>query len=322
MPVLSKPIPPLYTVYILRSTVRHASLYIGSTPHPPRRLKQHNGEAKGGAARTARSTLRPWEMVGLVSGFPGMVAALKFEWALTNPHLSLHIPSSSRISTSSGTKRNGHPKRPRHSMTSILSNLHLLLRVPSFARWPLNVHFFAPEVYETWKKWCSTANEPLRDTIRVFTDFGPSSPPSISHNSESSNADGEPRQPWGIHALPLDYAPMKDYVTKTKSIYEFEREGNCVGCGEHLEPGEGLYATCPNPGCECTGHVSCWSNHLLGKEASEDIIPISGTCPQCKGNVVWGDLMKEMSLRIRGPKEIEKLLKEPRKRKARTEPST
>ena len=74
-----KPIPPLYTVYILRSTVRHASLYIGSTPNPPRRLKQHNGDVKGGAARTARSRLRPWEMVGIVSGFPGMVAALKFE---------------------------------------------------------------------------------------------------------------------------------------------------------------------------------------------------------------------------------------------------
>ena len=80
MAVLSpKPIPPLYTVYILRSTVRHSSLYIGSTPNPPRRLKQHNGDVKGGAARTSRGTLRPWEMVGVVSGFPGMVAALKFE---------------------------------------------------------------------------------------------------------------------------------------------------------------------------------------------------------------------------------------------------
>lgn len=76
---LSKPLPALYTVYVLRSTVRRASLYIGSTPNPPRRLKQHNGETKGGAVRTARDRLRPWEMVALVSGFPSMVAALKFE---------------------------------------------------------------------------------------------------------------------------------------------------------------------------------------------------------------------------------------------------
>ena len=79
MTVQPKPIPALYTVYILRSTVRHASLYIGSTPNPPRRLSQHNGLSKGGAARTSREKLRPWEMVGLVSGFPSMTAALKFE---------------------------------------------------------------------------------------------------------------------------------------------------------------------------------------------------------------------------------------------------
>jgi len=79
MAILSRPIPPLYTVYVLRSTVSHSSLYIGSTPHPPRRLKQHNGEAKGGAVRTSRNKLRPWEMVALVSGFPSAVAALKFE---------------------------------------------------------------------------------------------------------------------------------------------------------------------------------------------------------------------------------------------------
>ncbi|PHH89489.1 hypothetical protein CDD83_5984 [Cordyceps sp. RAO-2017] len=76
---LQGPLPALYTVYVLRSTVRHASLYIGSTPNPPRRLKQHNGDTKGGAARTARHRLRPWEMIVLVAGFPSMIAALKFE---------------------------------------------------------------------------------------------------------------------------------------------------------------------------------------------------------------------------------------------------
>ncbi|ORY71462.1 GIY-YIG catalytic domain-containing protein [Pseudomassariella vexata] len=313
MSVLPKPIPPLYTVYILRSTVRRASLYVGSTPHPPRRLKQHNGESKGGAVRTSRSTLRPWEMVGLVSGFPGMVAALKFEWALTNSHLSLHIPSTSRINVATQKKRNGHPKRPPHSVTSILSNLHLLLRVPSFARLPIKLHFFAPDVHRAWIKWCGTSNEPLRDTINVVTDFGLAANASTEGDKEITDATS---QPWGIYALSLDYAPIKDYVEKTQSAFAFEREGDCVVCGEGLNPGEGLYAACSNAGCEGVGHVSCWSEHLLGKEKNDSIIPVSGRCPKCEGQVRWGEMMMEMSLRLRGQKEISKLLKKPRKRKA------
>ncbi|KAF4873237.1 Structure-specific endonuclease subunit SLX1 [Colletotrichum siamense] len=306
MPVQSKPIPALYTVYILRSTVRHASLYIGSTPNPPRRLKQHNGEARGGAARTSRLSLRPWEMVGLVSGFPGSIAALKFEWALTNPHLSLHIPSASRIAVSTGVKKNGHPRRPRASLASILSNLQLLLSVPSFCRWPLKVHFFARDVYSAWQTAAAASTQPLRNSLPVVTDFGPAS---------TASSDEEP-VPWGIHALPLDHAPMKEYVEKGQSMTSFEREGSCVICKEDLPHGEGLVAICPNDGCEGAGHLSCWGRHFLRREegALQAVVPIQGRCPQCRGEVRWVDMMKELTLRERGTKEIEALLKKKRKR--------
>lgn len=101
MAIQSKPIPALYVVYILRSTVRHGSLYIGSTPNPPRRLNQHNGKAKGGAARTAKNRLRPWEMVSVVAGFPSMVAALKFEYETTTIHHPplLHLERSRRLTS-------------------------------------------------------------------------------------------------------------------------------------------------------------------------------------------------------------------------------
>ncbi|KAK8041428.1 Structure-specific endonuclease subunit SLX1 [Apiospora phragmitis] len=321
MAVPSKPLPALYVVYVLRSTVRKASFYIGSTPNPPRRLNQHNGVAKGGAVRTSRKSLRPWEMVAVVSGFPGKIAALKFEmvrWALANPHLSLHIPSSDRITIATQKKRNGHPKRPPYSLTSVISNLHLLLRVPSFLRWPLKLHFFNRDVHTAWLKWCGTADEQLRDTMEIVTDFEPEAETEVADNAEPGNEGEEATTSaplWGIHALPMDYAPLREIVTKTESIFSFEREGNCVVCGEHLPTGGGVYAACTNTGCEGVGHVSCWSKHLLGPGVTDEVLPISGHCPECKGSVTWGEMMTEMTLRMHGRKEVEKLFKKPRKRR-------
>lgn len=212
---------------------------------------------------------------------------------------------------------------------SIISNIHLLLRVPSFSRWPLKLHFFAPEVYEAWKKWCSTVSEPLRESLVVVTDFGKTaakkstkSIPALvteavdSGEDSSENAAGEV-DVWGIHALPLDYEPIKDYVIKSQNVFEFEQEGNCVICRDEIISGEGLHAICTNEGCQGVGHLSCWSQHFLpGSDGDGDrnILPLQGQCPKCKGGVHWGDMMKELTLRVRGQKEVEKLLKTKRKR--------
>ncbi|KAM5344782.1 hypothetical protein ACJ41O_010644 [Fusarium nematophilum] len=305
MSQLSRPHPALYTVYVLRSTVRHASIYIGSTPNPPRRLKQHNGEARGGAVRTARQTLRPWEPIILVSGFPSMVAALKFEWALTNPHVTMHIPTEDRlINVRQKAKRNGKPRRPLHSLTSVVSNLHLLLGVSSFARWPLTLHFFVRDSKKAWDDWLETVGGSPREGLRILTDFGPA-----IRNRETSP------EPWGIHALPLDYAPLKGYVEKAHNVVSFEREGKCVHCHEELESSRGLHPICPNDGCETMGHLDCWSKHALGGEDDGTVIPRSCRCPSCGGEIQWGDMMKELTLRVRGSKEVEKLLKKRRRTK-------
>ena len=56
--------------------------YIGATVDPDRRLRQHNGEIKGGAWATKRivNKGRKWTRVCYVSGFPTWKCALQFEW--------------------------------------------------------------------------------------------------------------------------------------------------------------------------------------------------------------------------------------------------
>lgn len=235
-------------------------------------------------------------------------------WALTNPHLSLHIPSESRISKSAGVKRNGHPKRPRPGLNSIMSNLHLLLRVPSFARWPLSLHFFVRAAHAAWETSCGASDDATAlEDLSVQTDFD---------ELEATEATAEEAR--GIHALPLDYAPLKDYAEKARSIFSFEREGDCVACKEQLTHGDdrGLQVVCPNDGCEGVGHIACWSRHLLGAEAAAEeddtIMPKQGRCPSCGGAVRWSDMMRELTLRERGEKEVDKLLKAKKKRQAKT----
>ena len=55
--------------------------YAGVSPYYQRRLRQHNGEIKGGAKYTI-SKGPGWKHICLVSGFRNKIEALQFEWAV------------------------------------------------------------------------------------------------------------------------------------------------------------------------------------------------------------------------------------------------
>ncbi|RDL38761.1 Structure-specific endonuclease subunit SLX1 [Venustampulla echinocandica] len=305
-----RPIPAFYCCYLLRSIARKSSVYVGSTTNPVRRLRQHNGLVKGGAARTARAKLRPWEMTCIVSGFPSQIAALQFEWAWQNSHITQHISPEDRIQHATQKKRSGQPKRPRQSSTSLLSNLHLLLRSQSFCRWPLEIRFFSEDVYHAWLKWTQMTTESIRGSIRVLQDFQTPNP--LLGDENTGNL---------IPALPIDYAGQKSHVEKGKDIFDFEREGTCAVCHNELEHHSGIYTVCPSPGCESVTHMTCLSNHFL-KEEDDDLVPIKGHCPSCMAELRWADVVKEASLRIRGQKEVQILLKTKRAKKLKDRTSS
>ena len=70
----------MWYVYLLVST--NNSTYIGATINLEHRLRQHNGEIKGGAVATSIKVKagEVWKRACHVSGFPSWPAALQFEW--------------------------------------------------------------------------------------------------------------------------------------------------------------------------------------------------------------------------------------------------
>lgn len=155
-----------------------------------------------------------------------------------------------------------------------------------------------------------TVEEPLRNSISIVTDFSP------ADSATTNDSDGSPGSirrniNHRIAALNVDYEKEKEHVKKAKDIVDFEREGACSVCQKGLEDGAGFYTICPKPGCETVTHVTCLSKHFL-KDDEDSLIPINGTCPSCKTELRWIDVVKELSLRMRGQKEVMDLLKSKR----------
>ena len=67
-----------WVFYIIENAGR---TYAGVSPTPERRLRQHNGEIKGGAKYTTGSG-PGWIHKCIVKGFQTKIQALQFEWAV------------------------------------------------------------------------------------------------------------------------------------------------------------------------------------------------------------------------------------------------
>ncbi|KAF2727834.1 hypothetical protein EJ04DRAFT_505083 [Polyplosphaeria fusca] len=299
------PIPPFYCCYLLRSKNRK-SYYIGSTPNPARRLGQHNGDTKGGAKTTSAEGKRPWEMTCIVTGFPSKFAALQFEWAWQNTHLTRHIERDVRDAVPCSPRR----RRPV-SLDARLKNLNHLLAVQSFGRWPLHVRFFASDTFRAWEKLAAKLRPPLRKSIQIHLTPSDSSPAADMQEESTS------RIPDVIRDIPVAYQDRKAHVQKARAILEELVRHRCAVCRVPVDASVSLTLVCPLDSCQALSHMQCLSNRFLREEGLPDaLLPLGGTCPGCHSPVRWSTLVNELSLRTRGQREIEKLLKIKRRKKA------
>lgn len=204
--------------------------------------------------------------------------------------------------------------RPRLSLTDRLANLHLLLRSNSFGRWPLKLTFFSEDVFRVWQKWTEQRAEQLRPGIEVVMDETSRGLPTAAQ-AENSSA---PANAVGINALDIGYSSLKPRLEKSQAAFDGKRRGSCSICQKPTSSSGAGTLICVSDTCSSVAHLHCLSTKFLKSEKAdtETLVPTAGKCPKCGTQTQWSDLVKELSLRMRGEKEVKVLFKAKRGKKA------
>lgn len=262
-------------------------------------------------------------------------------WAWQNTHITRHIASDDRINRTSKkqqtaaaiaraspkSSRRRRPPRPRLCLTDRLANLHLLLRARSFERWPLKVTFYAEDVYRVWTRWIGQHLElqggnGLREGLWVgMAEDMVTAKKNVSLPAPEPAPDAD--VPKGIHTLDVTHAPQKPQLEKSKALLSTPQ--TCTLCSSAI-PASGVSTLiCPSPSCNNVSHLTCLATHFLAtepkptannsKDSTPSLLPTTGTCPTCSKPLHWHPLVQELSLRMRGAKEVQALFKVPRSRK-------
>lgn len=253
----------------------------------------------------------------IVSGFPSKIAALQFEWAWQHPFRTRHISEQERGEP-------GSKKKIPLRMRQCIPFLQMLLRSKTFARWPLQVKFFAADAHKEWQRYLASSTKSLPSWIsvrHVSDDARPVPNPRKSRKAPQVPAPPEeavpPDEPQpSIDDIDATYFPMKSRIAGSVEQLT-NKKLSCSVCSGGLDNGHDRILTCSHDGCDMTSHLQCLSARFLrAGEQLDTLLPTMGACPNCCGTLMWSDLVKDLSLRMRGDVHVKKLLKKPRARKA------
>lgn len=239
-----------YCCYLLQSKPKPRSFYIGSTPDPIRRIRQHNGLISQGAFKTRTGNKRPWSMICIVSGFPSKISALQFEHAWQHAYQTRHINRDQRVVN----RRN----ELYGNIHKYIANLRLLLNSPAFSRLPLIVHLFEKSAYDTWMtdKYKISVITPTIEDIRETED--------------ETNLIG------GGKFLQQQNVNDEEYLEKSLKL---------ILSAEGLDPTTDLVGVCPNSSCQFYEPLTDLAKRLLAEQ--NQLIPVDGKCPSCHETMNW-----------------------------------
>ncbi|KAK4694834.1 structure-specific endonuclease subunit SLX1, partial [Lecanoromycetidae sp. Uapishka_2] len=234
-----------------------------------------------------------------------------------------------KVKTSSKTGRKVKQfVAPRPSLTDKLSNLHLLLRVPSFAKWPLQVRFLCEDVYQMWQRWSERVDSEIREGIKIYLDVTQSLEANVNGQAQTSvqakgKRKGEAIGKGGIDGLDIGYGDLKAHLEKSTFLLGEDEKIRCAVCSKTIGPSTTMALVCPRDSCKTATHMICLATRFLSAEDVRDpVLPTSGRCPDCKEELQWIDLLKEMSLRANGDKEVSRLMEKPKERKLKVSKSS
>ncbi|WVQ80842.1 hypothetical protein IAT38_002949 [Cryptococcus sp. DSM 104549] len=339
--------PPFYACYLLRSKASQKSnrTYVGSTPDPPRRIRQHNGELKQGAWATSR--FRPWEMQMIVYGFPSKLTALQFEWAWQKPEISRHLkwydPQTGQ-ETGPIFKKDGK----RSWVERKICVAYALLSLPPFARLPLHIRFFVPEALEIFNGIHQNALSPdptpvpaskraaaavtlpsvISPTVSKTLDLGGVSGLTGKRRESTKGVNG---REGPIDVQDKDFRQGPGVWDKWLDVRNQAADGEsflCSECGKTVALEDHLtFSLCPisEPvDCLSISHLACLAKRFLSQSApSTHLLPHAGSCPGCHSELEWGQIIRACFARKEGEsreqEEREKAARKSKRRGKKTE---
>lgn len=242
---------------------------------------------------------------------------LYLRWAWQNPNMTRHIPADSRISQSRMTTRispktgkiRKRAKRPRLCLTDRLANLRLLLEAKSFQRWPLKLTFYADDVHRMWQRLAPHQRPGLEVALHT---------PEEDVVVAAKIADASlPVSVIGLNSIDVTYYNLKSQLEKSQAQFTDGKPATCAVCSKDTPASGAGTLVCTSESCSAVSHLQCLSAAFLDREGAgaDHMVPTAGKCPKCDHKLQWIDLVKDLSLRMRGEKEVKALFKPKRAKK-------
>ncbi|KAK4701067.1 structure-specific endonuclease subunit SLX1, partial [Phenoliferia sp. Uapishka_3] len=294
--VINHTVPPFYACYLLKSAnAKRSATYIGSTPDPPRRIKQHNG---------------------IVTGF---------EWAWQNPHLSRHLHAPSSLYDPKPHAQFPRAAASNRSQTKV-QVVQFMLTVAPWKAFKLNVTMFSTDAKEWWdlgrrmgpvvrteaglRKWekdrakATHPEDPWAERGEVLDE--------ISRNLRIEGVDGLRlvRNGAGEETEKItvnDETFFSTHWDKWTSISSVSTSSICCLCSKFLDLSNHLtFLLCAgSPTCFATFHLPCLATSFISSQrssltssaplpthSSAPLIPTNGSCPSCRSSLHWQDLIR------------------------------